>query len=200
MGVTIADLIAQGLPAIAAINTFLTGVQRREFVGITFRDKAGKEAYMEVELNPTFIGTGKFDVFDADLLNALNNLTNLSDAEIKTVRFISDTTDYTVGGALTGPAETSNIKERGALFFEMETGRQRSFTWPSVRDDLVIPGGNNALYQNAGLLGVDVSALAAEFTGEGLTTRTFMIDNMNPSSLVAAKRITYRSRSKDRRP
>lgn len=200
MGVSIADLISQGLPGIAAINTFLTGVQRREFVGITYRDVAGKEAYIEVELNPTFIGTGKFDVFDIDLLNALNNLTDLSDAEIKSVRFISDTTDYTVGGLLSGPSESSNVKERGTLFFEMETGRRRSFNWPSVRDDLVIPGGGNNLYQNGGLLGVDVSALAAEFTGEGLTTRTFMIDNMNPSTLTGAKRITYRSRSKDRQP
>lgn len=186
MAVDVADIITNGLPVVGAINTFLTGVVRREFVVMEFTDYAGNTSQVQLQIEPAFGGGPVFDILDVDLLAAINDIVPLSDAELNAIEFVSELRDHTPST----PGVDSNVKEVGILTFSIPGGSQRSVKIPSVSDALVVESGGNAL--DATLL----ADAAAQFTGEGLTTRTFVLDNRQANKMVAQKRTTYKTRQK----
>lgn len=188
MGVDIPTIVAATtLPGVGAVNSFLTGVARREMVVLEFQDNAGNVSQSMLEVEPAFGGGPVYDVFSVDLLNAIHDIASLSDAELRAVSFVSEVRDFDDAA----PDEASNVNESGILTFAVTGPAQRSIRIPSVRDDLLVPGGGNVLDAN----NADIQAAAAEFTGEGLATRTFVLDNRQASKLIAQKRTTRKTRT-----
>jgi hypothetical protein len=175
---------ATTLPGLGAVNEFLTGVATREMVVLEFADFAGNKSEVMLEIEPGFLGGPVFDVFSVDLLNAVQDFVSKSDADLNAIKFVSEVRDHTPAT----PSDDSNVYESGILTFAVAGGAQRSVRIPSVRDDLVIEGGGNVLDAT------QVEDIAAEFTGEGLSTRTFVLDNRAANKLIASKRVTRKTR------
>lgn len=186
MAVSIADLIASGLPVVGAVNAYLTGVVRREFVSLELMDKEGKTREVSLQLEPAFSGGPVFDVLSVDLLNAIEDYTSKSDAALNAITFSSEVRDHTPD--VTTIDDTSNVNEVAVIKFSTALGRDRSMRIPSPLDSLSIDGAGGTIDQ------VAIADLVAEFTGEGLTTRTFLIDNIQPIKIKEAKRTTYKTR------
>lgn len=186
MAVDVADLILSGLPVVGAVNNYITGVARREFVTLELMDKEGKTREVTLQLEPAFSGGPVYDVLSVDLLNAIQDYTSLSDASLNAITFSSEVRDHTPD--VTTIDDTSNVNEVAVLKFSTALGRDRSMKIPSPIDSLSIDGAGGTLDQAA------IADLVAEFTGEGLTTRTFIIDNIQPIQIKEAKRTTYKTR------
>ena len=197
MSISIAALIADGLPALSTINAFLSGITRREFVELIFTDYAGNTGTVVLEIDPRPIGQ-YFSVFNVDLLAAIEDVVDLSSGELNTVRFIADVTDYSPST----PDPESNVQERGVMSFAVtgntKAGKptSRSIAIPSIADQYVIKNGRDDLRIENDVFSPGVEPAAAQFTGLGLATRTFVIDNRDPLDLQDAQRVNYRRRKR----
>lgn len=185
MAISMADIIANGIPGIAALHTWLTGIVRRDLVVLGFRDKAGLVRHTTIEKH-SVLGAF-FDAMNIDLLNAISDAVDLSSAEFIDLQFVSQIKDFTPFDP-DNVAEESNCKEWGKFYFQMQSPQQgsgiRSVGIPSIKDTLILPGGKNLLNTDDPL----ITDFAGEFTGIGLPTRTFMIKQDHATSLVKAKR------------
>jgi hypothetical protein len=178
MAVGVVDL---AIATLAGIDDPLTGVKRHDFVEFVMVDHAGKEALLSCETT------------EADFVKAadiMNDVQNVSDAVIAEVRLVTRIKDFSFNPDTEAPI-TSNVAERGVIKLQTKSG-VRSFSWPSVRDELVGP--KDTLIVDPGLIDNPVQNLIDEFTGRGVfNVASMLVDHMWGTGLVSAFRKRGRS-------
>jgi hypothetical protein len=160
MAVSIADL---AITEIMGIDDPLTGVKRHDFVELVIADKTGLQSVCSCECTKAgFVNASQ-------IMEAVGNV---SDGVICEVRLVTRIKDFSFDPA-SEAAASSDVSERGVLKLRTKKGL-RTFSWPSVRDDLVTEG--RYLIVDPGIiLDNPVQNLIDEFTGRGVFNAASML-------------------------